>query len=88
MKGAALAALALAAAVMSYWAVTGMHFATRTQIPLEVEIVDEFGDKRTETQWKDGFELGLIDGAGPAAGALVALAAGLWVWDRRRRSAA
>lgn len=49
---------------------------------------DDFGDPIKGKEWREGFELGIVDGAGPAAGVLLALAAVLFFVDRRRRRAA
>lgn len=71
-KKLAIVAFVLAAGVMGWWAASGMHAATRFEIPEQTEVEDEFGDKVKQTVWKKGFELGLLDGAAPAAGGLVA----------------
>jgi hypothetical protein len=84
----AILAAALGAAVLIFWAATGMHAATRTQIPEVVVSEDAFGDQVEETKWRDGFELGLLDGAAPAAGGLFGAAALLFWLGRRKASRA
>lgn len=86
MKAGAILALLLAVGVGATWAATGMHFATRTQKPVEKKVVDEFGDEETVTEWVDTFELGL-DYGGPAGGGLLGLAGLLFILDRRKKKA-
>ena len=81
----ALAALCIVGAlgVGGLWAAQGMHMGTRTEIPHEEKVVDDFGDEETKIVWKKGFELGL-DFAGPGAGGLLFAGIGLFWWSRRR----
>lgn len=84
-KVAAGVCLLLALAVMGWWAKDGMLMATRTKIPVDVVSTDEFGDQVKITEWQEGFELGLMDGALPAAGGLAGLAALLLFLEFRGR---
>lgn len=77
--------LVLCAAVAGVWVYGGMHMATRTEIPVVTVATDDFGDEVKTTAWKQGFELGLLDGALPAGGALLGLAGLLLVLDWRGR---
>jgi hypothetical protein len=108
MRVGAVLCVALAFVVLGYWAATGMHFATRTEIPPEAHLscataadcgaagdvctdgkcFDDFGDAKAGKEWQKTFELGLIDGAGPAAGGLLALGGLLFFvdWRKRRRA--
>ncbi|MEZ4432049.1 MAG: hypothetical protein R3F65_06505 [bacterium] len=105
MKAAAIVCFVLALAVLGYWAASGMHFATRTEIPPEKHLscataadcgaegdvctdgkcFDDFGDPKPGKEWQKTFELGIVDGAGPAAGGLVFIGAVLFFLDRRKR---
>lgn len=108
MKAGAAICVVLALAVLGFWAATGMHFATRTQLPPEAHLscetvadcggedgdtctdgkcYDDFDEKKPGTAWREGFELGIVDGAGPAAGGLLGLAGLLFFLDRRKRKA-
>ncbi len=49
---------------------------------------DAFGDPKAGKEWREGYELGLADRAGPAAGGLLLLAGILFFVDRRKRRAA
>ncbi len=89
-KWIAGACLLGAVVVLGWWLKDGMLMATRTKIPVEVVETDDFGDEVKTTKWEEGFQLGLMDGAGPAAGGLVGLA-GLLIFleiRARKRSAA
>lgn len=108
MRAAAAVSVVLALAVLGYWAASGMHFATRTEIPPEKHLscntaedcgapddkctdgkcFDDFGDAKPGKEWQETFELGLVDGAGPAAGGLLFVGAVLFFVDRRKRKAA
>ncbi len=108
MRAGAAICVVLALGVLGYWAASGMHFATRTEIPPEEHLscataadcggeddactdgkcFDDFGDPKPGTEWRETFELGIIDGAGPAAGGLLGLAGLLFFLDRRKRKAA
>ena len=83
MKTGAIIALLLALGVGATWAATGMHFASRTQKPVERKSVDEFGDEEITTEWVDTFELGL-DYGGPAGGGLLGVAGLLFFLNRRK----
>jgi hypothetical protein len=83
-KNLAIASFVLAAGVFGAWAATGMQSATRIQIPVETVSTDAFGDEVKTTEWKDGFELGLLDGALPAAGGFIGLGAVLLLLHRRQ----
>lgn len=54
----------------------------------EGKCFDFAGDPVPGKEWQEGFELGIVDGAGPAAGGLVFLGAVLFFLDRRKRKAA
>lgn len=84
-KSIAALCLLLAVAVMGWWFKDGMLMATRTKIPVEVVQTDDFGDEVKTTQWQEGFQIGLMDGAGPAAGGLAGLAVLLLFLDFRAR---
>ena len=73
----------LAIGLLGYWAVSGAEIYTLQQVA--VKTVDPlFGTESTE--WKDEFRPGLVDMIGPAAGALLAIAAFLfWSAARKRR---
>ena len=73
-RNIAIVCLVLAAAVMGWWYIDGMHMANQAQISVEVEKEDDFGDMVKTTEWRDEFHLGLMDGALPAAGGLVGIA--------------
>lgn len=107
MKAGAIISAVLAIAVLGFWAATGMHFATRTEIPPEAhkscaaaaecgednvctdgKCFDDFGDPVKGTEWRKEFQLGIVDGAGPAAGGLLGLAGLLFFLDRRKKKAA
>lgn len=81
----AIVSFVLAACVVGGWAATGMHSATRTEIPVEVVSEDAFGDKVTTTEWKKGLEIGLLDGVVPGAGFFVAVGVVLLFLDRRNK---
>ncbi|MEY3014313.1 MAG: hypothetical protein RIT45_3048 [Pseudomonadota bacterium] len=86
MKGSiAIVCFVLAAGVMGWWAASGQHAATRFEIPVETIEKDDFGDEVKTVTWKKGFELGLLDGAAPAAGGLVGLGVILLLLDRKKR---
>lgn len=89
MRIAALLCVLGAGAVLIIWLVSGAPFVTRYQIPETVTTTDEFGDEMTQTEMKDGFELGLmpakhIDGALPIGGAFAAASIGFFFLSRRR----
>ena len=48
---------------------------------------DDFGDPVAGKEWRKEFQLGLVDGAGPVAGGLIALGAFLLFRSRRQGSA-
>ena len=73
-RNIAIVCLVLAAAVMGWWYVDGMHMANQSQISVEVEKEDDFGDMVKTTEWRDEFHLGLMDGALPAAGGVIGIA--------------
>ena len=81
----AIAALCIVASlgVAGLWVAHGTHMGTRTEIPHEEKVIDDFGDEEIKIVWKDGFELGL-DFAGPGAGGLLVAGFGLLFWARRR----
>ena len=106
MKSVAYACFAGALVVVLVWVATGMHFATRTELPPEEHLsctattecgednvckdgkcYDDFGDKVAGTEWRSGFQLGIIDGAGPAGGGLVGLGILLLFLERRKGQA-
>lgn len=82
MKAAAALCLLGALAIGGVWLAHGRLMGTRTETPVEVVTTDDFGDEVKTTRWEPKFELGL-DYAGPGAGLLVVLAAGLF-WRSRR----
>ena len=82
----AIVAFVLAACVVGGWAATGMHSATRTEIPIETVSEDAFGDKVTTVEWKQGLEIGLLDGVLPGAGFLITVVAVLMFLDRRKKA--
>jgi len=84
----AIACLVAAVGVFGWWFKDGMLMATRTKIPVEVVETDDFGDEVKTTKWEKGFQLGLMDGAGPAAGGLIGLAGLLLFLDYRTRKRA
>ncbi len=73
-RNIAIVCLVQAAAVMGWWYIDGMHMANQSQISVEVEKEDDFGDMVKTTEWRDEFHLGLMDGALPAAGGLAGIA--------------
>lgn len=76
--------LVLSLLVVGVWAVGGMHLATRTRVPVEVQSTDDFGDTVTNVEWRPTFELGL-ELTVPAAGGLFGIGALALVRGRRRR---
>mgnify|MGYP006995695920 CR=1 FL=1 len=83
-KNLAIACFVLALAVVGGWAATGMHSATRLEVPVETISKDAFGDEVKEVTWEAGFELGLLDGALPGAGGFVGLGIVLLLLHRRK----
>ncbi|MBM4292906.1 MAG: hypothetical protein FJ138_17065 [Deltaproteobacteria bacterium] len=90
-RAGALVCALLAAAVMGLWVYKGLtkpegfKLGTNSQVFVEQTAVDAFGDEvksRVLVDNPDRLDLGL-DRAGPLAGALGALAVGLFVWGRR-----
>lgn len=75
-----LLAIAGSLTTMLWWAGSGAAWFTLQKVLTTQTIVDEFGDSVAKEIWIDKFVPGLLDLAGPIAGALLVVAAlGLWL---------
>lgn len=85
LKTVAFILIALALALIVYWAATGAETYTLQQVPIKT--VDSlFGTE--SVAWKDEYRPGLVDRIGPVAGALLVISAVLfWLAARRKRNA-
>jgi hypothetical protein len=74
-----LLAIAGSLATLLWWAASGAAWFTLQKVLTTQTVVDEFGDKVDKEIWIDKFVPGLLDLAGPIAGALLVVAAiGFW----------
>jgi hypothetical protein len=93
MRIAAIICFVLSAGVISAWAAMGAHPVTHYQVPVEMEIEDEFGDKQKVTKMQDKFEFGMLpdkpwDGALTWILVLDGLGTALFVVDMMKRKKA
>lgn len=84
MRPAGFLLILLSLGVGGVWFAQGQQMATKSEILIEKEKTDEFGDKVIERTWEKGFKLGL-DYAGPGGGGLFGLGALLLFLDARKR---
>lgn len=84
MRAAGILLILLSLGVGGVWFFHGQQMATKTEILIETEKTDEFGDKVVERTWEKGFKLGL-DFAGPGGGGLFGLGGLLIFLDARKR---
>lgn len=84
-RNIAIILVLLALGVLGYWASTGAHVFTKTQVQVPVE--DDLFET-TSVEWKDEFHPGLVEYIGPISLVLL-LGAGLLFWrDRKTGKAA
>ncbi len=75
-----LLAVAGALTTLLWWAASGAAWFTLQKVLTTQTVVDEFGDSVAKEVWVDKFVPGLLDLAGPIAGALLVVAAiGFWL---------
>ena len=80
--------LILALGVAGYWYSQGAHPWTATEVLVETEVKDEFGDMTKKEEFVKQFVPGGIDFALPICGFLTVGAAALLFVDKKRRDKA